>query len=62
MLLATGNFSQPSLGPGRFTYGLKSSGLRWHERFSDVLRNVGFIPNKAECEIWILDVGDHYEH
>ena len=34
-------------------YGLRSSGLRWHERFSDCLRNEGFIPCKAEPDIWI---------
>ena len=29
-------------------YGLKSSGLRWHKRLSDVLREMGFFPSKAE--------------
>ena len=42
-------------------YGLKSSGLCWHERLSDVLRDMGFIPSKAECGIWMRDCGDHYE-
>ena len=28
-------------------YGLKTSGKRWHERFADVLREMGFIPCKA---------------
>ena len=28
----------------RALYGLKSSGLRWHERFADVLRDMGFFP------------------
>jgi len=43
-------------------YGLKSSGLRWHERFSDVLRDMGFVPSKAERDIWMRDRGDHYEY
>jgi len=43
-------------------YGLKSSGLRWHERLSDVLRDMGFIPSKAKCDIWMRDCGDHYEY
>jgi len=43
-------------------YGLKSSGLRWHERFSDVLRHMGFFPCKAERDIWMRDKGDHYEY
>jgi hypothetical protein len=34
-------------------YGLRSSGKRWHERFSDCLRNEGFEPCKAEPDIWI---------
>ena len=43
-------------------YGLKTSGKRWHERFSDVLREMGFIPCKAEPDIWMRDRGDHYEY
>ena len=42
-------------------YGLKSSGLRWHERFADVLRSMEFFPSKAEPDIWMRDRGDHYE-
>eukprot|EP00984_Skeletonema_dohrnii_P026367 scaffold15707_cov94-Skeletonema_dohrnii-CCMP3373.AAC.1 len=34
-------------------YGLKSSGLRWHERFPDVLRDMGFTPCIAEPDIWM---------
>ncbi|KAL7490393.1 hypothetical protein ACHAWT_000002, partial [Skeletonema menzelii] len=34
-------------------YGLKSSGLRWYERFADVLRSMGFTPCPAEPEIWM---------
>jgi hypothetical protein len=43
-------------------YGLKSSGLRWHERFSDVLRSMKFVLSKAETDIWMRDMGDHYEY
>ena len=43
-------------------YGLKSSGLRWHERFADVLREMGFFISKAEPDIWMRDKGDHYEY
>ena len=43
-------------------YGLKSSGLRWHERLADVLCNVEFFPSKAENDIWMKDCGDHYEY
>jgi Reverse transcriptase (RNA-dependent DNA polymerase) len=32
-------------------YGLRSSGLCWHQQFSDVLRSMGFKPSKAEADI-----------
>jgi len=43
-------------------YGLKSSGLRWHERLSDVLKAIGFVPSRAEPDIWMRHMGDHYEY
>jgi hypothetical protein len=43
-------------------YGLKSSGLRWAERFADVLREMGFFPSRAERDIWMRDKGDHWEY
>jgi Reverse transcriptase (RNA-dependent DNA polymerase) len=46
----------------RALYGLKSSGVRWHERFSVVLDKMGFFPSKAENDIWMRKVGDHYEY
>ena len=46
----------------RALYGLKSSGLRWSERLADVLREEGFFPSRAEKDIWMRDMGDHYEY
>ena len=43
-------------------YGLRSSGLRWYETFSACLRDMGFFPSKAEPEIWMHRVDDHYEY
>ena len=43
-------------------YGLISSGLRWSERFSEVLISMGFFASKAEPQIWMRDMGDHYEY
>jgi len=43
-------------------YGLRTSGLRWHERFADCLRNEGFTPCKAEPDIWMRLNGDLYEY
>jgi hypothetical protein len=43
-------------------YGLRTSGLRWHERFANCLRNEGFSPCKAEPDIWMRLNGDLYEY
>jgi Reverse transcriptase (RNA-dependent DNA polymerase) len=32
-------------------YGLRSSGARWHDRFADCVRELGFFPCKAEPDI-----------
>lgn len=42
-------------------YGLCSSGLRWSEHFTGVLRQMNFFPSQAERDIWMRDMGDHYE-
>ena len=44
----------------RASYGIKSSGLRWHKWPSDVLLDMGLFPSKAEPEIWMREVDDHY--
>jgi hypothetical protein len=43
-------------------YGLKSSGKCWHDRFAEVLREMGFVPCKMEPDVWMRDRGDHYEY
>jgi hypothetical protein len=43
-------------------YGLKSSGLRWSERFSAVLRDMGFKASYCDPCVWMRDRGDHYEY
>ena len=42
-------------------YGLKTSGARWHDRFADCLRDLGFQPCKAEPDIWLRRNGEHCE-
>ena len=37
----------------RALYGLKTSGARWHDRFADTLRNEGFVPCKADSDVWM---------
>jgi Reverse transcriptase (RNA-dependent DNA polymerase) len=36
-------------------YGLRSSGLCWHQRFADVLRFMGFVQSSAESDIWMRE-------
>ena len=43
-------------------YGLKSSGLRWHERFSEVLMDMGFTPLRVEQNIWMCEKDGTYEY
>jgi hypothetical protein len=43
-------------------YGLRSSSLCWHQRYSDVLRLMGYTPNKAEADIWSRKNGGLYEY
>ena len=43
-------------------YGLRTSGLRWHERFADCLRDMGFYPSKAEPDIWMRAKENVYEY
>jgi Reverse transcriptase (RNA-dependent DNA polymerase) len=43
-------------------YGLRSSGVCWHQRFADVLRAMGFIPIKAKADIWMRENNNLYEY
>jgi len=40
-------------------YGLGSSGARFHEHLSDILRKTGFIPSKSDSDLWFKDCGTH---
>jgi Reverse transcriptase (RNA-dependent DNA polymerase) len=43
-------------------YGLRSSGLCCHEKFADILRDIGFQQCKAESDIWMRKKLDVYEY
>ena len=43
-------------------YGLRTSGQRWHERFAECLDEMGFVPCKAEPDIWMRKNGAIYEY
>ena len=34
-------------------YGLRSSGLRWHQRFAQVLKELGFKPCEGTPDVWL---------
>ncbi|MEL7196229.1 MAG: reverse transcriptase domain-containing protein [Bacteroidota bacterium] len=41
-------------------YGLRTSGARWHDRFADCMREMGFFASKAEPDIWMRAQEDKY--
>jgi Reverse transcriptase (RNA-dependent DNA polymerase) len=43
-------------------YGLQSSGARWHDRFTDCIRELGFFPCKAERDIWMRKNNNQYKY
>ena len=43
-------------------YGLRTSGLCWHECFANCLRDMGFTPCKAKPDIWMQQNGKIYEY
>ena len=46
----------------KLLYGLRSSGLRWHEILADYLRDMGFFPCKVEPDIWMREKDAMYEY
>src|SRR5207253_9041451 len=61
----------PEFGPALFgrkliivkvLYGLNSSSARFHEHLSSTLIKMGYKPSKADYDLWIKDMGDHYEY
>ena len=43
-------------------YGLKFSSARFHEHLSIALKKLSFRPSKADPDLWIKKVDDHYEY
>jgi len=39
-------------------YGLKTSGKMWHERFADILKNLGFHQSRADPCVWLRQLKD----
>lgn len=43
-------------------YGLRSLGLRWHERLASCLRNMDYVPCRGLNDIWMKKLGSLYEY
>ena len=45
-------------------YGTRSGGACWHDKFFDILHDMGFKPSKADPDIWmkLSKDGSHYEY
>jgi hypothetical protein len=43
-------------------YGLRTSGARFHQKFADTMRSLGFTPSYADPDVWMRDAGDCYEY
>ena len=43
-------------------YGLRSSGLRWHERFADTLRDMGYSQSRGDPDVWMKKVKGVWEY
>ena len=43
-------------------YGLASSAARFHDKLSLTLRDMGFVPSKADYDLWMRKKDDHYEY
>jgi Reverse transcriptase (RNA-dependent DNA polymerase) len=43
-------------------YGLFTSGAKWHDRFSDCIRELRFFPCRAEPDIWMRKKGNIYKY
>ena len=43
-------------------YGLRSSGVRFHEALANTLKKEGFILSKADPDLWVHPAGSCYEY
>ena len=48
-----GNRKGHTLVISKALYGLRSSGLRWHEKLAIILKKLKFLPCKTEPDIWM---------
>ena len=56
------NLDGHTLVLAKAVYGTKSAGRAWNERLAEVLTAMGYTRSKADKEIWMKDMLDHYEY
>eukprot|EP00957_Ditylum_brightwellii_P013700 1032704-Ditylum_brightwellii.AAC.1 len=47
---------------GEALYGMKTSGARFHENIAKTIYQLGFMPSKADSDVWMKDCKDHWEY
>jgi hypothetical protein len=43
-------------------YGLQGSGKAWHSKLADDLWDLGFKPSRADPDLWMRKMDNHYEY
>ena len=43
-------------------HGLQTSSARFHEHLSAKPCKLGFVPSRADFDLWVRDMGTHHEH
>ena len=43
-------------------YGLRTSAARFHEHLAETICQLGFMPTKADPDLYMRECGDHYEY
>ena len=43
-------------------YGLRTTGARWHDHFSDTLMHMNFTLCEADPDVWLRPTDTHYEY
>jgi len=43
-------------------YGLRSSGARFHDLLADTMHAMGWFPSKADADVWMKRVENHWEY
>jgi Reverse transcriptase (RNA-dependent DNA polymerase) len=57
-----GNLEGHLLVIERASYSLQISGARWHDRFADTFRDMGYVPYRADPDVWLNDCDTHSEY